>query len=86
MRERERKRERQKEKQAPCWSPMWDSIPGLQDCALGQPLSHPGIPKSFLLKCSCVVSLTWESCPKAPVGKTPGLYISVIDLLVLGIC
>ena len=37
MRERERERERQREKQAPCTgSLMWDSIPGLQDHALGQ--------------------------------------------------
>ena len=36
-RERERQRHRQREKQAPCTgSPMWDSIPGLQDHALGQ--------------------------------------------------
>ena len=36
-RERERGRDRQREKQAPCTgSPMWDSIPGLQDRALGQ--------------------------------------------------
>ena len=36
-RERERQRHRQKEKQAPCTgSPTWDSIPGLQDRALGQ--------------------------------------------------
>ncbi|CAK7288842.1 hypothetical protein VULLAG_LOCUS65 [Vulpes lagopus] len=35
--ERERQRHRQREKQAPCTrSPTWDSIPGLQDCALGQ--------------------------------------------------
>ena len=36
-RERERQRHRQREKQAP-WtgSPTWDSIPGLQDRALGQ--------------------------------------------------
>ncbi|XP_072654414.1 periphilin-1 isoform X12 [Canis lupus baileyi] len=35
--ERERERERQREKQAPCTgSPTWDSIPGLQDRALGQ--------------------------------------------------
>ena len=33
----ERERERQRHKQAPCTgSPMWDSIPGLQDRALGQ--------------------------------------------------
>ena len=32
-----RERERQRHKQAPCTgSPMWDSIPGLRDCALGQ--------------------------------------------------
>ena len=37
QRERERQRHRQREKQAPCTrSPTWDSIPGLQDCALGQ--------------------------------------------------
>ena len=36
-RHRERQRHRQREKQAPCTgSPMWDSIPGLQDRALGQ--------------------------------------------------
>ena len=35
-RERERQRDRQREKQAPCREPHWDSIPGLQDCALGQ--------------------------------------------------
>ena len=36
-REREGQRHRQREKQAPCTgSPMWDSIPGLQDRALGQ--------------------------------------------------
>ena len=35
--ERERQRHRQREKQAPCTgSPMWDSILGLQDRALGQ--------------------------------------------------
>ena len=33
----ERERERQREKQAPCTrSPTWDSIPDLQDHALGQ--------------------------------------------------
>ena len=35
--ERERQRHRQREKQTPCTgSPTWDSIPGLQDRALGQ--------------------------------------------------
>ena len=35
--EREGQRHRQREKQAPCTgSPTWDSIPGLQDPALGQ--------------------------------------------------
>ncbi|CAK7305437.1 hypothetical protein VULLAG_LOCUS11847 [Vulpes lagopus] len=35
--ERQRQRHRQREKQAPCsGSPTWDSIPGLQDRALGQ--------------------------------------------------
>ena len=34
QRERERLRYRQREKQVPR-SPMWDLIPGLQDCALG---------------------------------------------------
>ncbi|CAD7680879.1 unnamed protein product [Nyctereutes procyonoides] len=34
---RERQRHRQREKQAPCTGSLtWDSIPGLQDCALGQ--------------------------------------------------
>ena len=37
QRERERQRHRQREKQVPCTgSPTWDSIPGLQDRALGQ--------------------------------------------------
>ena len=36
-REREAQRHRQREKQVPCTgSPMWDSIPGLRDHALGQ--------------------------------------------------
>ena len=35
--ERERQRHRQREKQAPCTRTLtWDSIPGLQDHALGQ--------------------------------------------------
>ena len=35
-RERQRHRQREREKQAPCtWTPTWDSIPGLQDRALG---------------------------------------------------
>ena len=35
--ERERQRQRRREKQAPCTgSLIWDSIPGLQDRALGQ--------------------------------------------------
>ncbi|CAD7692155.1 unnamed protein product [Nyctereutes procyonoides] len=37
QREKERQRHRQREKQAPCTrNPTWDSIPGLQDHALGQ--------------------------------------------------
>ena len=37
QREREMQRHRQREKQAPyTGSPTWDSIPGLQDHALGQ--------------------------------------------------
>ena len=37
QRQRERQRHRQREKQAPCTgSPTWDSIPGLQDRAMGQ--------------------------------------------------
>ena len=36
-RERERQRHRQREKQAPCTGSLtWDSIPDLQDRALGQ--------------------------------------------------
>ena len=35
-RERERQRHRRREKQAHAGSPTWDSIPGLQDRALGQ--------------------------------------------------
>ena len=36
-RERQRHRQREREKQASCTgSPTWDSIPGLQDRALGQ--------------------------------------------------
>ena len=36
-REREAQRYRQREKQAPCTGSLtWDSIPGLQDRALGQ--------------------------------------------------
>ena len=37
QREREKQRHRQREKQAPCTRSLtWDSIPGLQDRALGQ--------------------------------------------------
>ena len=37
QRERERQRHRQREKQAPCTGSLtWDSIPGVQDRALGQ--------------------------------------------------
>ena len=36
QRETERQRHRQREKQAPCREPDVDSIPGLQDHALGQ--------------------------------------------------
>ena len=51
-RERERQRHRQREKQAPCL--MWDSIPGLQDCALGQRqalnrCATQGSPRFYLL-------------------------------------
>ena len=45
QRETERQRHRQKEKQAPCTgSPMWDSIPGLQDRALGQDRHQTTVP------------------------------------------
>ena len=52
-RERERQRHRQREKQAPCTgSPTWDSIPGLQDRALGQrqvlTAAPPRDPKSMV--------------------------------------
>ena len=55
-RERERQRHRQREKQAPCTeSPTWDSIPGLQDRALGQRqapnrCTTQGSPKLIFLK------------------------------------
>ena len=50
-RERERQRHRQREKQAPCTgSPTWDSIPGLQDRALGQ--------RQALNRCATQGSLT----------------------------
>ena len=44
-RQRERQRRRQREKQAPCREPEQDSIPGLQDHALGprQALNCPAI-------------------------------------------
>ena len=45
-RERERQRHRQREKQAPCTgSLMWDSIPGLQDRALGQRRQTAALPR-----------------------------------------
>ncbi|CAD7670708.1 unnamed protein product [Nyctereutes procyonoides] len=56
QRERERQRHRQREKQAPCTgSPTWDSIPGLQDRALGQRqapnrCATQGSPKIHFLK------------------------------------
>ena len=59
VRERERQRHRQREKQAPCTgSLMWDSIPGLQDRALGQRqalncCATQGSPLSPFLKSYC---------------------------------
>ena len=48
----EREREREREKQAPCTgSPTWDSIPGLQDHALGQ--------RQALNRCATQGSLSW---------------------------
>ena len=55
-RDRERQRHRQREKQAPrTGSPTWDSIPGLQDHALGQRQARnrcatQGSPFSFIFK------------------------------------
>ena len=54
IRDRERERGRDTDRgrsRLHSGSPMWDSIPGLQDHALGvkadtQPLSHPGVPMS----------------------------------------
>ena len=57
-RERERQRHRQREKQAPCTgSPMWDSMLGLQDHALGQ--------RQALNRCATQGSHAsgFESCP-----------------------
>ena len=64
-REREDQRHRQREKQAPCTgSPTWDSIPGLQDRALGQragakPLRHPGIPAIFYIDNHVICKKGW---------------------------
>ena len=58
-RERERQRHRQREKQAPCTgSPTWDSIPGLQDRALGQ--------RQTPNRCATQGSHTHEVLRKAP--------------------
>ncbi|XP_048971914.1 5-phosphohydroxy-L-lysine phospho-lyase isoform X2 [Canis lupus dingo] len=54
--QRERQRHRQREKQAPrTGSPTWDSIPGLQDHALGQRNLPPG-------------RITWEACDDLKYG------------------
>ena len=55
-RERGRQRHRQREKQAPrTGSLMWDSIPGLQDRALGQ--------RQALNRCATQGSLGYYYCP-----------------------
>ena len=65
--ERERQRHRQREKQAPyTGSPMWDSIPGLQDRAPGpkagaKPLRHPGIPSKTFNE-ECLSGSAWSPC------------------------
>ena len=56
-RERERQRHRQREKQAPCREPDTGLSPGTPGSCPGpkagaKPLSHPGIPKPTVFKCS----------------------------------
>ena len=64
--ERERERERQREKQAPCTgSATWDSIPGLQDRALGQTAAPPRDPTNYIL-----LSEIQNKCPQKFYSNT----------------
>ena len=59
-RERERQRHRQREKQAPCTgSPTWDSIPGLQDRALGQRQAQNRCATQAFLRMILSLTLEW---------------------------
>ena len=76
-RKRERQRHRQREKQAPCTgSPMWDSIPGLQDRALGQRQA----PNCCTTQGSPDIHYfyRWFSMP---YFKSPGVYRSNVSIL-----
>ena len=61
-RKREGQRHRQRENQAPCTgSPMWDSIPGLQDRALGQRQApNPCATQGSLLSTLDIVFCPWS--------------------------
>ena len=68
QRERERQRHRQRKKQAPCTgSPTWDSIPGLQDRALGQRQAPNRCATQGSLTSNFLALMRWVFCLH-PIG------------------
>ena len=72
--QRERQRHRQREKQAPCREPnagLDPRTPGSHPelKADAQPLSHPGIPRSFLSDSGFNLTLPGESFTKSPLFR-----------------
>ena len=81
--ERERQRHRQREKQAPCTgSPMWDSIPGLQDRALGQRQA----PNCCTTQGSLSQLLMWLSSASHKHLLLLGVTLMLIDTIQISVC
>ena len=86
-REREVQRHRQREKQTPCTgSPMWNSIPGLQDHALGQRqalnccATQGSHPKNYrtLLKEIEEDTKRWKNIPCSWIGRINIVKMSML--------
>ena len=96
--ERKRQRHRQREKQAPCTgSPKWDSIPGLQDRALGQRqapnhCNTQGSPffnfwRTFhtVFHSGYICSHAHQECKGATLSPKPHQHLLFLVLLILAI-